>query len=355
MAAWFNRLPKAYVYALRLVILGVGLGTVMGTMLSINNSHLDEAIQVQTPGASSVMVNAPRVLARNQELSALDNTLTAIAANYPQLKAAFFFMDTDTGNYVAQNEEIPAPAASTIKLPLLLAFFQDVEQGKVFLDQPLVMEADLMVGEAGTMRQQAPGTEFTALETVTQMITNSDNTATNMIIKLLGGPTQLNQRFKTWGLTATELNNPLPDLGGTNTTSPRDLALVLEHINQGHQLSPKSRDRLFYILRHTQTNAFLAQGLTKETMIAHKTGDIASLLGDAGLIDLPNGKQYLGTILVQRPSNDGQAQALIQKMSQEVAQHFSQSTLPRVRGESTDMVNKPLLPNPPAQARKPSP
>jgi beta-lactamase class A len=169
---------------------------------------------------------------------------------------------------------------------------------------------------------------LTALETVTKMIVISDNTATNMIIQRLGGQATLNQRFQSWGLTQTQLKNPLPDLAGTNQTSARDLVRVLFKVNQGEILSLKSRDRLLGILEATKTKSLLPQGLESGAIIAHKTGDIGTILGDAGIVDMPTGKRYIGAVLATRPHNDPAARTLIQKISRTVYQHFKGITPP---------------------------
>ena len=160
------------------------------------------------------------------------------------------------------------------------------------------------------------------IQTADKMMIISDNSATNMLIKHLGGKDKLNQQFKNWGMTKTQINNPLPDLEGTNQTSPQDLVFLLQKISQGDLLSMQSRDRLFHIMRQTKTRTLLPQGLEKEAIIAHKTGDIGKILGDAGIIDIPNGKRYVGAIFVERPHNDPKGRELIQKMSRSAYQHF---------------------------------
>ena len=123
-------------------------------------------------------------------------------------------------------------------------------------------------------------------------------------------------------MTGTQIKNPLPDLDGTNQTNPQDLVSLLQKISQGDLLSIQSRDRLFHIMRQTKTRTLLPQGLEKEAVIAHKTGDIGTMIGDAGIIDIPTGKRYVGAILVQRPHNDPKGRELIQKMSRSAYQHF---------------------------------
>ena len=118
-------------------------------------------------------------------------------------------------------------AASTIKIPILVAFFEDVDAGKIALDEMLTMKPELIATGSGNMQYQEPGKQFTALETATKMIIISDNTATNMLIERMGGSEALNARFKEWGMENTLISNSLPDLEGTNTTTPKDLASLL--------------------------------------------------------------------------------------------------------------------------------
>jgi beta-lactamase class A len=124
----------------------------------------------------------------------------------------------------------------------------------------------------------------------------------------------------------TEIRNALPDLQGTNTTSPKDLATIMIRVSQGDLISLRSRDRMLEIMRQTVNDSLLPQGLGEGAIIAHKTGDISSALGDVGLIDLPNGKRYAIGVLVKRPPNNYQAAELIRQVSRAAYQHFNRST-----------------------------
>jgi beta-lactamase class A len=194
---------------------------------------------------------------------------------------------------------------------------------------------------------------LTALETVTKMIVISDNTATNMIIQRLGGQAIVNQRFQSWGLTQTHLKNPLPDLAGTNQTSARDLVRVLFKVNQGEILSLKSRDRLLGIMEATKTKSLLPQGLEAGAIIAHKTGDIGTVLGDAGIVDMPTGKRYIGAVLATRPYNDLAARTLIQEISRTVYQHFK-GTTPAPKPQTAKAAQPTTSPSAPKVRKTPS-
>ncbi len=322
-------------YATRLLILSIGVGVLSGTVLSIwdpANRSLTSQQPVKQAGVTSSGSQeaggaSPAQLAKvGLELTTLKSAMQALITKNPQMTPGVFVMDLDTNAYVDLNGAASFSSASTIKVPILIAFFQDVDEGKIRLDEQLVLRKELIGGGSGDMQYDAPGTKYTALDVATRMITISDNTATNLLIARLGGIRSLNQRFKSWGLNATVLNNLLPDLEGTNTTTPKELALLLGRISQGELVTMRSRDRLLDIMRRTENHSQLRQGLGNGAIIAHKTGDIGSLIGDTGLVDLPNGKRYVITVMVKRAHNDDRAYDYVGQLSRLAYLYFSRST-----------------------------
>ena len=176
------------------------------------------------------------------------------------------------------------------------------------------------------MQYQAVGTKFSAIKTATDMITVSDNTATNMLISLLGGPDALNQRFQSWGLTGTMVRSALPDVQGTNTTTAKDMGIMLSLLSRGKLMSIKSRDRVLDIMRRVENNSLLPKGLGDGATISHKTGTIGTLLADVGLVDTSTGRRYVAAVLVKRPRDDERADLLIQQISKLSYQAFNQQT-----------------------------
>ncbi|MEG4171318.1 serine hydrolase [Microcoleus sp. S13_C3] len=314
------------VYATRLLILGVGIAVICGTLLSVVNA-VSRASTVATeeqttagqknPADSASAASAtPEVLQLNQELGALKTQVQVLATENPSLTAGIFLVDLDTGSYLNFNGDTAFASASTIKVPILVAFFQAVDEGKVQLDQMLTLKPEHIVGGSGEMQDDSPGKKYSALEVAQKMIVVSDNTATNMMIELLGGAEVLNQQFANWGLRATVLRNNLPDLEGTNTTSPQDLINIIAQIDRGNLVSVKSRDRILQIMRQTRNDSLLPKGLGEGSVIAHKTGNIDTLLADAGMVDLPNGKRYLVAVMVKHPpETEKPAQTLIREIS----------------------------------------
>ena len=337
-----NRPETFFLYVLRLLILGVGLGVISGTVLSVWDPTARLTAGANSTAEPKVEKVAEEVPLRlTQELIPLKTQIKALMAKNVGMSPSVMLVDLDSHAYVDIGGSDVVAAASTIKLPILIAFFQDVDQGKIQLDRPIAMRKELIATEAGEMQYQPVGSKFSAIKTVTEMITSSDNTATNMVIDLLGGMELLNQRFKSWGLTGTMLHNPLPDIAGTNTTSARDMAQMLSQLSDVKLVSGKSRDRIFDMMRRVQYNTLLPKGLGEGATIAHKTGTIGTMLADVGLIDTATGQRYVAAVLVKRPKDEDRANELIQQISRLGYQAFNQASVapsvkdqPKDRGES---------------------
>jgi beta-lactamase class A len=314
----------AFLYGARLLILGIGIGVLAGTMLSMWDPANRTNANVAQPEKVE-QVQPPATLELNQEIMSLKTELQRIMSQPTDLTSGAMVVDLDTQNYLDINAATAFAAASTIKFPILVAFFQDVDAGKIRLDEPLTMRQELVATEAGDMQYLPVGSQFPALEVAKKMITVSDNTATNMVIDRLGGKDALNQRFQSWGLSNTTVHNLLPDLQGTNTSSPKDMAMLLGVLNKGQLISMRSHERVLEMMRNITNRSMLPQGLSETALIAHKTGDIGSSVGDVGIVDLPNGKRYLITAMVKRPHNDERAIDLVQQISKITYQHFEKA------------------------------
>ena len=329
-----GRAHPAIVYVVRLLILVVGIGAIVGTTLSILNPSMRYAANAEAPAIAGDETEANPLetsdllpslvpIELNQSIMPLERQVRSLATPYTDLNPGVFVFNLDSGDYVDVNGRQAFSAASTIKVPVLVAFFQDVDAGKIQLDEVMaITEADL-VGESGTMQFDGVGSEYTALETAALMIVVSDNTATNMLIRRMGGAEVLNQRFRSWGLETTVINDLLPDLAGTNLTTPKELVDLMTRISQGELLSLRSRDRLFDIMRRTQTSTLIPAGVNDpDATIAHKTGDIGSMVGDVGIVDMANGQRYGVAVMVSRPHNDDRAQQLIREINSTVYQYL---------------------------------
>ena len=245
------------------------------------------------------------------------------ATNVPKLRTGIFVFDPKNGRYLDLNGYQEFAAASMIKLPILVSLIAAVDRGEVKLDQAVAIRQDLITGGSGWLQWRPAGSKVSVKETAELMMVVSDNTATNMIIDLLGGKEKLSQEFALWGLKQTRINNLLGDFEGTNKTSPYDLVYLMARIDRGELLSGDGRKWMMDVMQRTRIRTLLNQGLAPGATIAHKTGDIGIMVGDAGIVTAPSGARYIVSVQVERPFNDRRANALIRVVSKGIYRCFS--------------------------------
>lgn len=329
---------------LRLLVMGVGLGVITGT-----------ALKLLAPRLASGAINAPRALPATAsplqplpqglplgrfephlELTGLSQAWARLAAVHKDLKASGFVLVLDDGRFAQMRSTDPMPAASSIKTPVLLAAMEDLDHGLLRWNEPLTLTKEVVGGGAGWMGGSPLGTRFPVYEAAAEMIRVSDNTATNLLIKRLGGKAKVDARFRSLGLTATKVNNWLPDLGGTNTTSSRDLARTIALVETGERLSPRARDLFREVMGRTMTRTLIPAGVlrgvtgsstyppdgelrAKGITVLNKTGDIGIAYADGALIELPNGQRAVAAFMVKGPFNDPRSTELIRSMAAELS------------------------------------
>lgn len=282
-----------------------------GKTVPLNRSYI--------PGKGPVFAG---VLPLSPEMWGLKKEILSLVKQYNSLQVGMFFVDVDNGKHVDISGARVFAAASTIKLPILIALFQDVDSGRVRLNETLVMRRKHVTSGSGSLQYRRVGSKLSVLEAASKMIVVSDNTATNMVIDRMGGISRLNGRFRSWGLKDTVMRNWLVDAKGTNKTSSKDLARVLTLIAKRRLISDGSRQKVLGILRRTKTRTLLPSGIGSGASIAHKTGTLRFILGDAGLIEVPGGKRYVGVVLVKRPHYSPLARKFIQQVSSLVYKHL---------------------------------
>ena len=331
-----NALPGPFKILTRLAVITVGVSTILGSTMAISDSfHSDFGDLNLKSNAQPITQNRANketsdleqlfsLISVGKEIMPLKQELKTFVKQYPELTASVFIADIANKTYVNLNGTKAFAAASTIKIPVLVALFQDIDAGKIKLEEIWTMSEEDIGSGSGHMQYQPVGTKFSALNTADKMITISDNTATNMVIRRLGGIEALNKRFADWGLNSTKIRNALPDLTGTNTTSSEDLSNLLLKVERGKLVSLASRDRIFKIMGAVKRDTLLPQGIEEDATIVHKTGDILSVLGDSGIVDMPSGKRYIISVLVKRPDNSPEAKPFIQKISKLSYQYFKE-------------------------------
>lgn len=256
-------------------------------------------------------------LKENVNMPVLHSELLNLAKQFPTVKPAIFVWDYETQNYVDINASEIYSTASIIKIPVLIDLFKSIEAGQVSLSDKMPLTEYFRTEGSGSLQFKARDSKYTIDELARRMITESDNSATNMIMAKIGSMTDVNQSIRDWGIKHTKVNTWLPDLKGTNYTTARDMATMLYNIDENSSfLTEKSRARMLNYMGHVHNNRLIQAGLGPGSVFLHKTGDIGTMLGDAGIVITPNGKKYIVVILANRPHNAVAGKDFIVKASE---------------------------------------
>ncbi len=249
------------------------------------------------------------------EMAGLKSQLTNLMKQYPMIKPSIYVWEYEKGQYVDINGDNLYSAASIIKLPVLVRLFKSIEANQMTIYDEMLLTDYYQSSGSGNLQYAQTGRKYSLDNLAKTMIQDSDNTSTNMIMAKLGGMDDINVGLRDWGISRTYVRTWLPDLKGTNKTTAKDMAKILYNLDNPGFLNINSREFIIDYMSHVKNNRLIAAGLGDGAMFIHKTGDIGTMLGDAGIVFAPNGKKYIVVILANRPHNAPQGKDFIVKAS----------------------------------------
>lgn len=229
------------------------------------------------------------------------------------------------------------PMASVYKLPIALELLTQVSQGTLALSQPVSIGAsDIRACCTLSRRHPRGGVTLTAGELLELMMVESDNTASDAVLKLVGGPVAVERRLRELGFAAINVNRydgeiafemtgvrqPPPEPQWTlelqrrliaavprgelraararyardprDTATPDDMAALLVRLQRGELLPRPQTDLLLGLMAHATTGPRrLRSRLPPDTVVAHKTGTTDVVNHDVGIITLPENGGHL--------------------------------------------------------------
>ncbi|UJP66454.1 serine hydrolase [Mongoliitalea daihaiensis] len=225
------------------------------------------------------------------------------------------------------------PAASLIKIPILIAFLEQVDAGLLDLDQVHIIQEKEIVGGAGELQFDGAGQQLSMEKLLHEMIRTSDNTATNILINYLGMPL-INESIERWGIKQTSLNRLMMDFeaieaGRQNYTTVQNLVQLLEKVWKGELLSEHSKAIFLRLLQGCEDKSLIAAALPNYTTY-NKTGTLDYIRGDAAIVQSENSIMILA-ITVEGFDDIDQAETIIRTLSlllEENMRNFNPPTLP---------------------------
>jgi len=231
-------------------------------------------------------------------------------------------------------------AASTMKVPVMIELFRQIDAGRWRLDQkvPLANQFESIVDGSTYSLNAADDSDSSAYGLVGQnvairdlldrMITRSSNLATNALIGLVDAK-QANATAHALGAKNIRVLRGVEDgkafrAGLNNTTTARDLAALLAAIEKGRAASRASCDAMIDVLSRQEFNTEIPAGLPPGTKVAHKTGWISGVLHDAAIVYPPGRKPYVLVVLTRDIPDVSNARPLIADISRLVYTHVMQ-------------------------------
>lgn len=195
--------------------------------------------------------------------------------------------DVKTGATSGINSGAEMPAASTIKIPVMVEVFSQLIAGKFDLNTKLQLRRSDKDWGSGDLCGARVGSSYTVERLLSLMIDVSDNTATNMLIRRVGRQ-HINASMEELGLSHTRLSDFIrsegPSIRWALRSSPADMMHLLGKMAKDELVDEWSSKQMIAILRGQRHNGLLPQPLPAGTDIAHKTGTLHDTLNDVGIV-----------------------------------------------------------------------
>lgn len=275
------------------------------------------------------------------------------------------------------------PMASVYKLPIAIELLSQIGEGKLTVDRAVpIGAADIRACCTLSRRHPRGGVTLTAGELLELMIVESDNTAGDAILKLVGGPAVVERRLRTLGFEAIKVDRyegaiafemngvtPPPESEWTlevqrrlfdevspqalragrarytredprDTATPDDMARLLGQLQLGELLPTAGTDWLLKLMARARTGPRRLRGLLPpDTVVAHKTGTTDVVSNDVGIITLPADSAIGGHLALAVFVTNGRPSAMQQTIAQISGAAFEYFT-----GEPLPKPQKPKAP-----------
>ncbi len=195
---------------------------------------------------------------------------------------------TDSSIAFALGADVPVAPASVIKLAIMLEAMEQVKANRLDLSDIHILTDSEKTGGAGVLKTYAHRSRIAYGDLLRLMMVYSDNTATNIFIDELGMEA-INQRMKAVGLENSRLNRVMMDTlavrqGRENVVTAHEMNALLKKIYHHEVATPALCNQMLDLLKQNQDSLTILRLLPEGTVVAHKTGELSYIRGDAGIV-----------------------------------------------------------------------
>jgi beta-lactamase class A len=263
--------------------------------------------------------------------------IEARVADVPGAQVGVAYHKLGSSDSLYLNADTSMHAASTMKVPIMVQLFRKVDAHKLSLDQQLVVKNEFQSivdgspysldenDDSDSAMYALVGSKVTVRDLITHMITRSSNLATNTLVALADAK-QAEAAMRSLGAMRIRVLRGVEDqkafdAGLNNTTTARDLSIILGAIQENKAASKRSCAAMRDVLLEQEFNTGIPAELPPGTRVAHKTGWITGITHDAAIVYPEHGPTYVLVVLTKGIPDEPTAQKLIADISRMVYAH----------------------------------
>lgn len=296
-------------------------------------------VAVQTGNQENEPANSQVVKADDRQTDNLRNQLEQIAST-ARGRVGVAATILETGESVSLNPKEHFPMQSVYKLPIGMTVLQQADAGRIKLDELIrVEQEDFLKGSRILASEKYPnGAELKISELLQFMILESDNTASDLLLKRIGGAEAVMGYLRQSGVNEILVADTEKEMARDasaqyrNRTTPEAAVNLLRVFYEGRGLSEHSRDLLMKLMIDTQTGPKRLKGLLPAgTVVAHKTGTsgtrggITAATNDIGIVTMPNGQHLaIAVFVADSPGDEATREAVIAKITRVIFDELAQ-------------------------------
>jgi len=278
-----------------------------------------------------ILVAAVLLLGIAQQRDSTLETIEARIQQEPGAQVGLAYMDLASRDTLFLNADTSFHAASTMKVPVMIELFRRAHTGSFTMSQRLMVvnqfasivdgspyALDVGSDSDSTLYRRIGGR--VPVDTLLRlMITRSSNFATNILITLVGAG-QVTRTMRALGAQRIQVLRGVEDgkafdKGLNNTTTARDLAIILRAIEEGKAAAPEATREMREILLAQEFNEKIPAGLPAGVRVAHKTGEITAHSHDAAIVYPPGRAPYVLVVLTRGIQDGAKSSKLIADIS----------------------------------------
>ncbi len=208
---------------------------------------------------------------------------------------SFLYKNLHSGETLEYHPGTVHPSASVIKMFLMAYMFELEKQGKIRMTDRCAVDPDRNASSSGILHFMKDIPDMSVRDLIELMIIVSDNTATNILLRIEGMEKMQRYLAEDLKLTDTRWNREMMDLdaiekGIQNYTSARECAWLLEKIYKRELISADASEKMLQVLKEQQFNDLISEILYDELnlpegCVAHKSGGLEGVVHDVGIVD----------------------------------------------------------------------